>query len=483
MIANGSETPAHHILVVGDAMIDRYIIGDTRRISPEAPVPVVMASREEMRPGGAANVAANVSGLGARCTLLTICGDDGSGKDLSQLMDKYGVRLDCVIDKGQSTTQKTRLISGGQQIARIDHEGHVSDTARAELAKRLEANLSGVDGVIFSDYDKGALIDLQAMFAIARHKGIPCFVDPKSSDSARYHGAFLLKPNFKEFEALFGHCPEEEISDRAISIMEEMNIEYMVVTRGAKGIVLVSRSGAAVSHPTEALEVFDVTGAGDTVIAALAVGVTEGLSIDTAIDQANVAASIAVSRPGTYVVTRSDLEEKLLFRGQFLTKLISLGILARRIDHARESGARVVFTNGCFDVLHAGHVRLLNFARKQGDILIVGVNSDSSVQRLKGPERPVNDLADRAEVLSNLSAVDYVIAFEDDTPIDLIKALQPDVLVKGNDYTVETVVGADFVHETGGKVVLAPILAGRSTTAILEALRGSTNTQLRTTKI
>ena len=472
MIVESTEFPAHHILVVGDVMIDRYIIGDTHRISPEAPVPVVMASKEDMRPGGAANVAANVSGLGSKCTLLTICGDDRSGADLGQLMDKYGVALNCVIDKGQSTTQKTRLISGGQQIARIDHEGHVSDGARAELARRFEAGLSGVDAVIFSDYDKGALTDLQALLAIARHHGIPCFVDPKSSDSARYHGAFLLKPNFKEFEALFGNCREEDISKRAIAILEEMDIEYIVVTRGPKGIILVSRSGEVIHHPTEALEVFDVTGAGDTVIAALAVGITDGLSIDTAIDQANVAASIAVSRPGTYVVTSGDLEERILFRGQFLTKLISLRILSKKLDHLRESGSRIVFTNGCFDMLHAGHVRLLNFARKQGDILIVGINSDSSVQRLKGAERPINHLADRAEVLSNLSSVDYVIAFEDDTPLELIQALRPDVLVKGDDYTIETVVGAEFVHETGGKVVLAPILAGRSTSAILQALRG-----------
>lgn len=467
---DSNEISRPHILVVGDVMIDRYIIGETSRISPEAPVPVVMAGREDMRGGGAANVAANVRSLGARSSLLTICGDDGSGRDLVTLMAANDVDLDCVIEAGQRTTQKTRLISGVQQIARIDYDAAVGDAARGELARRFEARLEGVRAVIFSDYDKGTLADLPALLAIARRHGVPTFVDPKAADRARYHGAFLLKPNAREFHALFGDCRDEQIADRARQGMAEMNLDYMVVTRGAKGVMMVSRSGDVVDHPTEAVEVFDVTGAGDTIIAALVVGIAQGLPIAAAIDQANIAASVAVSRPGTYVVTRADLEERLYRRSHSMTKLAPIDVLARKLVHTRESGKRIVFTNGCFDVLHAGHVRLLDEAKRQGDILIVGLNSDDSVRRLKGASRPVHCLADRAEVLSALAAVDHVVMFEDDTPLDLIKTIRPDVLVKGGDYTADSIVGADLVREAGGQVVIIPTLAGRSTTAILAAL-------------
>ncbi len=466
----GAQDARPHILVVGDAMLDRYIIGETSRISPEAPVPVVQAGREEMRAGGAANVAANVRALGPRSSLLTVVGDDSGGHDLIDLMAAQGVALDCVIDKGQRTTQKTRLISGAQQIARIDHDGSVSDSARAELARRFEARLDGVSAVIFSDYDKGALTDLPALLAIARRRGVPSFVDPKVADPARYAGAFLLKPNAREFHALFGQCPDETLAARARAVLAEMDLDYLVVTRGAKGILMVSRTGEVVDHPTEALEVFDVTGAGDTIIAALVVGIAEGLPIAAAIDQANIAASIAVSRPGTHVVTRSELDERLYRRSHAMTKLLPLPLLAGKLDHARAGGARIVFTNGCFDVLHAGHVRLLDLARRQGDVLVVGLNSDDSVRRLKGAPRPVNTLADRAEVLSGLASVDHVVLFEEDTPLDLIRAVRPDVLVKGGDYSADTVVGADLVREGGGQVMIAPLLAGRSTTAILGAL-------------
>ncbi|WP_448662043.1 D-glycero-beta-D-manno-heptose 1-phosphate adenylyltransferase [Sphingomonas sp. CJ20] len=459
-----------HVLVVGDAMIDRYIIGDTSRISPEAPVPVVKAGREEMRAGGAANVAANVAGLGPRCSLLTIRGDDGAGEDLAGLMAAHGVAFDGVIDPGQRTTQKTRLISGVQQIARIDQDGGASDAARQELARRFEASLDGVAAVIFSDYDKGALADLPALLAIARRRGVPSFVDPKAADPKRYAGAFLLKPNASEFHALFGECPEERIAEHARSALAALGLEYIVVTRGAKGIMLVSRGGDVVDHPTEALEVFDVTGAGDTIIAALVAGIVEGLPIAAAVDRANLAASIAVSRPGTYVVTRADLDERLHRRSHSMTKLVPLPLLAARLDHARAGGARIVFTNGCFDVLHAGHVRLLDLARRKGDVLVVGLNSDESVRRLKGPQRPVNALVDRAEVLSGLAAVDHVVLFEEDTPLELIRAIRPDVLVKGGDYDADTIVGADIVRAGGGEVCIAPLLAGRSTTAILAAL-------------
>lgn len=470
MTWNYSAADRPHVLVVGDAMIDRYIIGETHRISPEAPVPVVRAGREEMRAGGAANVAANVAGLGPRCSLLTICGDDAAGADLARLMAHHGVALDAVVEAGQRTTQKTRLISGVQQIARIDQDGTAGAAARAELATRFAQSLDGVCAVIFSDYDKGALADLPALIALARRRGVPSFVDPKALDPARYAGASLLKPNAREFHALFGACPEERIAARAQQALAELDLDYLVVTRGAKGILMVSRNGDVVEHPTEALEVFDVTGAGDTIIAALVAGIAEGLPIAAAIDQANLAASIAVSRPGTYVVTRADLEERLDRRRHGASKLVSLPLLLARLDQARSGGARIVFTNGCFDMLHAGHVRLLELARRKGDLLVVGLNADASVRRLKGGARPVNGLSDRAEVLSALTCVDHVVAFDEDTPLDLIRAIRPDILVKGGDYRAETIVGADLVRDAGGEVVIAPLLAGRSTTAMLAAI-------------
>ncbi|WP_066716970.1 D-glycero-beta-D-manno-heptose 1-phosphate adenylyltransferase [Sphingomonas pituitosa] len=470
MTWNLSPADRPHVLVVGDAMIDRYIIGETHRISPEAPVPVVRAGREEIRAGGAANVAANVAGLGPRCSLLTICGDDAAGADLARLMADHGVALDAVVEAGQRTTQKTRLISGVQQIARIDQDSTAGPAARADLANRFERSLDGVCAVIFSDYDKGTLADLPTLIAIARRRGVPSFVDPKAPDPARYAGASLLKPNAREFHALFGACPEDRIAARAQQALAELDLDYLVVTRGAKGILMVSRDGDVVEHPTEALEVFDVTGAGDTIIAALVAGIAEGLPMAAAIDQANLAASIAVSRPGTYVVTRADLEERLDRRSHGASKLVSLPLLLARLDQARAGGARIVFTNGCFDMLHAGHVRLLELARRKGDLLVVGLNADASVRRLKGGARPVNGLSDRAEVLSALTSVDHVVAFEEDTPLDLIRAIRPDILVKGGDYSAETIVGADLVRDAGGEVVIAPLLAGRSTTAMLAAI-------------
>lgn len=463
-----------HILVVGDAMIDRYITGASTRISPEAPVPVVKAGFEEMRAGGAANVAANVRGLGARCSLLTVVGDDPAGEELIALMAGHGVDIEPVIETGARTTQKTRLISGVQQIARIDHDGDVSDASRAELERRFSARLDGVSAVIFSDYDKGALSDLPALLAIARRHGVPTFVDPKIADRSRYSGAFLLKPNAREFHALFGDCAEDHIAELARAALIDMGLEYMVVTRGAKGIMMIPRVGEVVNHPTEALEVFDVTGAGDTIMAALVVGITDGLSMAAAIDQANLAASIAVSRKGTYIVTRADLEERLYRRDHSMTKLLPVPVLMQRLAGARKAGARIVFTNGCFDVLHAGHVRLLDHAKRLGDVLIVGLNSDGSVRRLKGAPRPVNDLDDRAEVLSGLAAVDHIVVFEEDTPLNLIREIVPDVLVKGGDYSAETIVGAEDVTASGGQVVIVPLLAGRSTSAILgAAVRGT----------
>lgn len=465
------EAAAPRILVVGDVMIDRYIFGHTSRISPEAPVPVVAAGHEDTRPGGAANVAANIGALGVACDLLTITGSDPAQKELERLVAPYGVNCIFITDAGQVTTQKTRIVSGAQQIARIDYDGSVSRNARQALRDCLSRIISGYAAVVFSDYNKGVLNDLPDMLAEARAAKVPSFVDPKVANPDHYRGAFLLKPNALEFEALFGATPEDRLVDSARLALQRLELQHILVTRGPKGILLVSANGEVADHPTEALEVFDVSGAGDTVMAALVAGYASGLSMHAAIDQANVAASVAVARTGTHVVTRAELDEQIQVRRSTMPKALLLPALLKRLERLRAKGAKIVFTNGCFDILHAGHVRMLAEAKRQGDVLIVGLNSDASVSRLKGPSRPVNGAADRAEVLNGLASVDFVVEFSDDTPLSLIEAIRPDVLIKGGDYDTDTIVGADIVRTGGGRVATVPFVEGRSTTSIIMRAR------------
>jgi D-beta-D-heptose 7-phosphate kinase/D-beta-D-heptose 1-phosphate adenosyltransferase len=324
--------------------------------------------------------------------------------------------------------------------------------------------------VLFSDYGKGVLDDLPALIDIAREARLPTLVDPKKPDPAHYRGAFLVKPNETEFRALFGDCDEAFLVDAARTALSRHEIENIVLTRGPKGMLLIGRDGRAISYPTRALEVFDVSGAGDTVIATLAVAIGKGLSLDEAIHLANVAAGIAVGRMGTHVVTRAELDLALAEQGEGGSKLLALEPLLRLLAAERARGRRIVFTNGCFDILHPGHVRMLAAARAEGDLLVVGLNGDASVRGLKGPTRPVNPFASRAEVLAGLAVVDYVVGFDEPTPAALIEAIAPDVLVKGGDYDSETVVGARFVQERGGRLVLARFHEGHSSTAVIERI-------------
>lgn len=458
------------ILTVGDVMVDRYITGGVTRISPEAPVPVLAAERETMRAGGAANVAANVVAMGGSCRLLGVAGKDAGHDDLRTLMAAAGVDLDLVIDPNQRTTEKIRLVSGAQQIARFDRDGSVGPAALDTLLQWFEAAVGDMDLVLFSDYAKGALAHLPDLLATARRHGKRTLVDPKRADPERYRGAYLLKPNAAEFRNLFGPCSEVDLIEHARAALRRYAIEHLVLTRGAKGMLLVSADGLAIERPTDVQEVFDVSGAGDTVLAALGVTLGGGATLTRAVELANLAAGIAVSHAGTYVVSARDIDQRLAANLLDQSKIVGSEVLRPILDSHRRQGAKIVFTNGCFDILHPGHVRLLKAAKAQGDILVLGLNSDESVARLKGPARPINTFADRAEVLAGLAAVDYITKFTQDTPLELIHAIEPEVLVKGGDYREEEIVGYDFVTARGGRVVIVAFHKGHSTTCIVAKL-------------
>lgn len=468
------------VAVVGDLILDRYVVGDVARISPEAPIPVLAARREELRLGGAGNVAANLAAMGAEVAMVALVGGDGLGRAVRELLEDLSIDASGVqVDGERPTIEKTRLLSGVQQMLRVDREDPtpVEGPVEARVLAAAREAVGRADAVVLSDYGKGLLTPAVngALIAAARERGIPCLVDPKGSDWARYQGATLVTPNRKEAEEALGRPlrSSEEVSLGAAELIERTRLDHVVITLSADGIHHRSASGAEGRVPAEARQVYDVTGAGDTVVSHLAIHLAAGLELGLAVALANQAAGIVVERLGTHAVTREELRLRLeeLDPGGVGKVLASAEALDRRLEAWRREGRRVVFTNGCFDVLHRGHVEYLRFARRQGDVLLVGVNSDASVGRLKGPTRPVNGLEDRMEVLGALEVVDGVVAFEEDTPAALIERVTPAVLVKGEDWRDKGVVGREWVEQHGGRVVLAPLLQGRSTTAVLERAR------------
>jgi D-beta-D-heptose 7-phosphate kinase/D-beta-D-heptose 1-phosphate adenosyltransferase len=476
------------ILVAGDLMLDVYLRGDVARISPEAPVPVVRLSRRSEAPGGAGNVALNLAALGLHVTAAGIVGDDDAGKRLRSLLEAAGVDIRPVIAcTGRSTVTKTRVIGGHQQMIRIDEE--TSDPVpEAEIDRLLEASAGSWQGagahrlghrledsvatVVLSDYAKGTLPDrvCRALIASARQRGVPVLVDPKGRAFGRYARATALTPNVHELEQAIGAGPlmGSALHDAAERLRCELTLEFLVVTRGEQGLSLFDERGAS-DFPAVAREVFDVSGAGDTVIVTLATGLAGGLNRDEALKLANLAAGIVVGKVGTAPIERVELLGALNAHRFALPspKVCDLATLVERVAAWRGRGERIVFTNGCFDLLHVGHITLLTLARSEGDRLIVGLNTDRSVSGLKGPGRPVIAEDDRAQVLAGLSSVDAVVLFDDPTTLSLIERLRPDVLVKGADYTEAQVAGAEAVKSWGGTVVLVPLLEGRSTTQIL----------------
>jgi D-beta-D-heptose 7-phosphate kinase/D-beta-D-heptose 1-phosphate adenosyltransferase len=459
------------ILVIGDVMLDRSIWGDVDRISPEAPVPVLRSVRTTDAPGGAANVAMNLVGLGVHVTQGGFWGNDPEMQALRARLETAGVDLAGMVVSAQPTISKTRIVSRNQQLLRLDVESAEAHTD-AEHQALLERSLGLVhaaDAVILSDYAKGALSAelCQAVIQLARQRKIPVLVDPKDRDFRKYAGATTICPNLHELSLVTGIASHNvaALLGAAQTMVAELGIDYLTVTMSEKGIRILYRD-ASFHSPTRAREVFDVTGAGDTVIATLAASVAGGLDPETAVNLANIAAGIVVAKTGTAPVSRNELVAAFTASTQMQgpDKILDLDHLLIRVAEWRANGDRIVFTNGCFDILHVGHITLLEQCRAFGDKVIIGVNSDASVKGLKGPTRPVVGENERARVLAALGSTDAVVVFDEATPLELIRALRPDVLVKGGDYTSATIVGAEDVSTWGGRVEIVPTVIGQSTT-------------------
>jgi D-beta-D-heptose 7-phosphate kinase/D-beta-D-heptose 1-phosphate adenosyltransferase len=466
------------ILVVGDLMLDEYLWGKAERISPEAPVQVVDVLRDDLRLGGAGNVVNNLAALGCRVEVCSVVGDDDSGVFLMQTFSGKGVDVAGIfVDPHRLTSKKTRVLAANQQIVRLDRETRkpLSPDSEQRLVDHLRREAGSFHAILVSDYLKGVLtpLVLQTVVSVGREHGIPVVVDPKGNDYARYRGATILTPNRREAEAASGIAMTDmaslEIAARLL--LEQADLAALLITRSEEGMSLFPREGEALHIPTVAREVFDVTGAGDTVLAVLGLAMAGCLTLPEAATLANIAAGIAVSKLGTSTVSPEEIIEEV-GRGHrdSVAKVKNLDVLVSLIKRAKEKGQRIVFTNGCFDLLHAGHVKYLQKARSFGDLLILGLNSDISVRRLKGANRPLIDEEERAHLLAALDCIDYVVLFDEDTPLRLIEALRPDVLVKGGDYIREGVVGHDVVESYGGRVELVEFVDGKSTTGIIEKI-------------
>ena len=463
------------IVCLGDVMLDRFLYGDANRLSPEAPVPVVRLGRMQSMAGGAGNVARNIAALGGEPSLIGLVGEDPEATELEGLL---GGAARLLRHAGRRTTVKLRVIAGRQQIVRVDDEvpGEASEAEAASISATLAEVLGDAEALILSDYGKGVLTPpvIAAAIAAARSRGIPCLADPKGRDFSRYAGATCVTPNARELAEATGMpaATDAECEAAARAVLAEVPVEAVLATRSEKGMMLVRRDSPAVTVPTMAREVFDVSGAGDTSIATLALTVAAGLDLEAAMRAANAAAGVVVGKLGTATCSAAELDHALREAEGATGEVLSWPAAQRLAQSWRDQGLVVGFANGVFDVLHAGHTRMLRAARGHCDRLIVALNADASVKRLKGPTRPMNPLEDRAAVIAALASVDAVITFEEDTPLEAILALRPDRLFKGADYTVEQVVGAKEVASWGGRTELLDLLPGRSTTGLLERARG-----------
>ncbi len=458
------------VLVAGDVMLDRYWSGSTARISPEAPVPVVRIAATEDRAGGAGNVALNIAALGAQTQLLAVTGADHAADALEQSLGRARVRCHFQREPVSNTVTKLRVLSRHQQLIRLDFEDGFAHCDSGAYHARFESLLGDCAVVVLSDYGKGTLRDCQRLIATARAAGKAVLVDPKQRDFACYHGATLITPNLAEFEQVVGPCRDEaEIVERGERLRRERQFDALLITRGEQGMTLLRGGHEPLHLPTQAREVYDVTGAGDTVIAVLAAALAAGEELARATALANLAAGIVVGKLGAATVSVAELRRAALPGAQ--SGVLGEAELLDAVHDAKAHGETIVMTNGCFDLLHAGHVRYLEAARALGDRLIVAVNDDESVRRLKGQGRPVNALAERMVVLAGLAAVDWVVSFSEDTPERLICAVQPDFLVKGGDYAPEAIAGGDCVRARGGQVVVLPYEPGRSTSGMIERIR------------
>ena len=459
-----------NVTVIGDVMLDRFWSGASERVSPEAPVPVVNVTGLEDRAGGAGNVAVNLAELGVAVSLVGLCGEDEHARALRTRVESTGVRWN-VMPCAAATIVKLRVLSRNQQLLRMDFEEPLNDFANDLFLRYAQQHLADADLVVFSDYAKGTLQLVQSLIAHCRELGKPTLVDPKGSDFERYKGATVITPNLSELEAVVGKCDTDaDLVQKTEELRARLDVEAILVTRSEAGMTLIQSKSPVQHFSASAREVYDVTGAGDTVIAAMAGCMSAGLSMQEAARYANHAAGVVVGKLGTASVTPSELQRAaaacVVGQPRHLTTVETLS----ELESLRSAGTRIVMTNGCFDLIHPGHIHYLQRASALGDVLVVAVNDDDSVRRLKGPLRPLNRVEDRIAVLSALQGVDYVVPFSEDTPAGLIEAIAPDVLVKGGDYTVEQIAGHEFVLSRGGDVIVLDFVPGYSTTGLIERL-------------
>jgi D-beta-D-heptose 7-phosphate kinase/D-beta-D-heptose 1-phosphate adenosyltransferase len=466
------------VLVLGDVMLDRYVSGSASRLSPEAPIPVLRPTARRATLGGAANVALNIATLGGQAALVGVIGDDAEGVELTSLLGSSGIVSHLVVAPSRQTTVKTRFMSGTHQLLRLDEESTAQlDAATGDLVLAAFADaLAVADIVVLSDYAKGVLSDAVLSGALERAEALGkiLIADPKRLDFAAYRGATVLTPNEHEVRQAtqIDAAEDGEAARAGQCVMERTGCQAVVVTRSARGLTLVRHDAPVLHLSTRAREVADVSGAGDTLVAALAIALGAGASLPEAAMLANVTAGISVGKPGTATVSQEELLGVLHLEDLIATdrKIVERAEAVQRSAAWRAQGRRVGFANGCFDLIHPGHVRLLREARARCDRLIVALNTDASVQRLKGPTRPLQNETARATVMASLAPVDLVVLFDEDTPLELINALRPDVLVKGTDYSIDQVVGADLVQSWGGQVLLVELQAGHSTTGTIRRM-------------
>ena len=463
-----------NVLVVGDVMLDRYWHGPVARISPEAPVPIVNVKQIEDRPGGAANVALNIAALGATSSIVGLVGNDEAAQIITNSLHSVSVETAFVTVPNAPTITKLRVLSRHQQLIRLDFEESFFDVDSDGLLANMKTALKKANVVILSDYNKGSLADVQTMIQLAKKHGAKVLIDPKGTEFEKYRGATILTPNLSEFEAVVGHCKnDQELFERGAQLVKDLELEALLVTRSENGMTLIRENVEPLHLPTQAQEIYDVTGAGDTVIAILASSIAAGSSFEDACALANVGAGVVVGKIGTSTVNTVELANAVYSQQEIGFGVQTEAQLKLAVKLAQHRGEKVVMTNGCFDILHAGHVSYLNTAREQGDRLIVAVNSDQSTRDLKGEGRPVNPIDRRMAVLSGLAAVDWVIEFSEETPQRLISEILPDLLVKGGDYKVEEIAGGKEVIENGGEVRVLQFKDGCSTTEIIKTIQNN----------
>ncbi|MEC7766145.1 MAG: bifunctional D-glycero-beta-D-manno-heptose-7-phosphate kinase/D-glycero-beta-D-manno-heptose 1-phosphate adenylyltransferase HldE [Pseudomonadota bacterium] len=460
------------LLVIGDVMLDRYWHGEASRVSPEAPVPVVKVGNREDRPGGAGNVALNMAALGSAVRLVGIVGNDETGLELLSRLNAAGVYCDFLQSADKPTITKLRVIGQHQQLIRLDFEQQFEAADIIGLQGKVKSLIGDSQVMVLSDYGKGALQETANLIELGRSKDIPIIVDPKGTNFEKYRGATLLTPNLSEFEAVAGYSNnEEEFVNKGLRLVKDLNLEAILITRGEHGMTLIRPDSPELHLPARAQEVFDVTGAGDTVISVLAAAMAAGDGLADSTALANLAAGLVVGKLGTAAISGPELRRAVLVELDSGRGVMTAEQLRIAVQDAKAHDEKIVFTNGCFDIVHAGHVGYLAKAKQLGDRLIVAINDDESAHRLKGPGRPINPVERRMAVLAGLEAVDWVVSFSEDTPEPLLEFLQPEVLVKGGDYTMDEVVGGDYVNSYGGEVRVLEFLDDCSTSAIMEKMK------------